>query len=129
MPSRSSSSRMLAWVRSKYRAAPKASTVVASATVYHRVSRRRMVAISGLYDVAVASVGGVQLVGVAGVSLLPEAVDHQVGDVGGRMEVVLPGVFREQGAGHGSSWVAQEVLQHGVFFGSQLDRFSGRSDL
>src|SRR6476661_844044 len=119
MPSRSSSSRMLAWVRSKYRAAPKASTVVASATVYHRVSRRRMVAISGLYDVADASDGVDQFVGVAGVDLLPEAVDHHVDDVGSRIEVIIPGVFRDQRAGHDSSCVAHEVLQHGVFFGSQ----------
>ena len=50
--SRWSSSRMLDCRRSRYNAVPNASTVTASATVYQRVSRRRMVVISGLHDVA-----------------------------------------------------------------------------
>src|SRR3954447_11499842 len=96
--SRWSSSRSLACLRSMYSAVPNASTVAASATVYQRVSRRRIVAISGLHDVADAPDRVNQLLRVSGVHLLAKPVDHHVHDVGARIEVIVPGVFGDQRA-------------------------------
>src|SRR3954466_11839439 len=68
--SRWSSSRTLAWLRSKYRAVPNASTVIARATVYQTVSLHRMVVISCFDHVPDAADGMHQLLGVARVDLL-----------------------------------------------------------
>src|SRR3954469_23923058 len=95
-----SSSRTLACRRSMYSAVPNASTVTASATVYQKVSRRRMVAMSGLYDVPDAANGVHQLLGVPGVHLLAQPVDHHVHDVGAGVEVIVPGILGDQRPGH-----------------------------
>src|SRR3954447_26952104 len=91
-------SRSPACRRSMYSAVPNASTVAASATVYQRVSRRRMVAILGLHDVADAPDGVDQLLRVPGVDLLAQPVDHHVHDVGPRIEVIVPGILGDQRA-------------------------------
>src|SRR5918995_6710224 len=81
-----SSSLKLACFRSIYSAVPNASTVTASATVYHKVSRRRMVAMSDLHDVSDATDRVHQFLRMTGVHLLTQAVDHPVDDVGPRIE-------------------------------------------
>src|SRR5215211_1687617 len=88
-PSRWSSSRTLDWRRSRYSSVPNATTVTPRATVYHRVSRRRMVVTSRLHDVADAAHGVHQLLRVTRVHLLAQPVDHHVHDVGPGVEVVI----------------------------------------
>src|SRR5215217_3350127 len=127
--SRWSSSRTLAWRRSKYSAVPKASTVTASATVYQKVSRRRMVAMSGLYDVPDAANGVHQLMGLSGVHLLAQSVDHHIHNVGAGVEVIVPGVLGNQRAGHYPAGVPHEILQHGVLLGRELDPLPTPPDL
>src|SRR3954468_5544463 len=127
--SRWSSSRSLACRRSMYSAVPNASTVTASATVYQKVSRRRMVAISGLYDVPDAANGVHQLVGLSGVHLFAQPVDHHVHDVGAGVEVIVPRILGDQRPGHHPAGVAHEILQHGVLLGRELDSLPTPPDL
>src|SRR5215203_6136943 len=93
---------------SRYNAVPKASTVTASATVYQRVSRRRIVVISDLHDVPNASNCVHQLLSMRGVHLLAQPVDDHVDDVGSGIEVVVPGVFGNQRPRHDSARVPHE---------------------
>src|SRR5580765_8330760 len=103
-----------------YSAVPNASTVTARATVYQRVSRRRMVVISGFHDVPDAPHGVHQLLRVAGVDLLPQSVDDDVDDVGARVEVIVPGVLGDERAGHDLPRMAHEVLENGVLLGREI---------
>src|SRR5262245_7785155 len=123
-PSRRSSSRTLDCPRSRYSAPPNATTVMPSATVYQKASRRRIVVISALHHVAYTAHRVDQLVGVPGVHLLAQPVDDYVDDVGAGIEVVVPGVFRDQGTGHNPPWVPHEILQNRVLLWSQLDQLA-----
>src|SRR3954471_19425274 len=71
-PSRWSSSRRLDWRRSRYSRVPNARTVTPSATVYHRVSRRRIVVMSHPHDVPDAAHRVHQLLRVARIHLLAQ---------------------------------------------------------
>src|SRR6266542_583598 len=127
--SRRSSSRRLDWPRSRYSAPPKATTVMPSATVYQKASRRRMVVMSALHHVAHAANGVDQFVRMPRVHLLAQPVDHHVNDVGAGIEVIVPGILGDQGTGHHPPRVSHEVLENGVLLGRQLDQLSGAADL
>src|SRR5512138_629515 len=120
-PSRWSSSRRLDCSRSRYSRVPNAAIVIPSATVYHRVSRCRIVRTSHLHDVPDAAHRVHQLLRVARVDLLAEPVDHHVHDVGAGVEVVVPGVLGDEGPRHDPAGVAHEVLQHRVLLRGEVD--------
>src|ERR687897_562996 len=123
------SSLMPDWRRSRYSAVPNASTVTARATVYHRVSRRRMVVMSGLHDVPDAAHRVHQLLRVTGIDFLPEPIDNHVHDVGSRVEVIVPGVFSDQSARHHAAGVPHQILQYGVLLWSEVDPLPRASHL
>src|SRR5205823_4021417 len=77
-----------------------------------------------LQDVAHAPDGVDQLWTAALIDLLPEAVDHHVDDVGARVEVIVPGILGDQGAGHDPAGIAGQVFEDRVFLRRKLD---GRS--
>src|SRR5918995_23572 len=124
-----SSSLKLACFRARYSAVPNASTDTASATVYHKVSRRRMVAMSGLHDVPDATHRMHQFLGVAGVDFLAQPVDDHVHDVGSRIEVIVPGILGDERAGHDPARMPHQILEDGVFLGRELDPLAGTADL
>src|SRR5688500_1110985 len=95
--------------RSRYSAVPKARTVTARATVYQRVSRRRMVVISGFHDVPDAPTRVHQLLRVPGIDLLAQAVDDHIDDVSAWVEVVIPGVLGDESTRHNPPRVAHQV--------------------
>src|SRR5688500_17829796 len=116
-----SSSRTLDARRSRYSSVPKATTVTPSATVYQKVSRRRMVVMSRLHDVADAPHRVHQLMGVSGVDLLPQPVDDHIHDVGPGIEVIVPGIFGDEGAGHDPAGVPHEIFENGVLLRREID--------
>src|SRR5438874_1839647 len=76
---------------------------------------------SRLHDVADPA-HRVDQLGVAPVvELLAQPCDHDVHDVRAGVEMVVPGVLRDQGPRHDAALVAHQVFEHGVFFGGELD--------
>jgi hypothetical protein len=59
---------------------------------------------------------------VSRVDLLAQVVDHDVNDVGARIEVIPPSVLGDQRAAHDAAGVAREILEHGVLLWRHLDR-------
>src|SRR6266487_7099979 len=99
-----------------------------SAVAYHSVSRPRTVPTLGPNHVAHAPHGVDQFRLAALIDLLPQPGDHDVDDVRPGIEVVVPGVFGDQGARHDAAVVAHQILEHGVFLGRELDPFAGARD-
>src|SRR2546429_3498178 len=129
MPAVSDASDRIRWSRSWYEALRRsrystpanAARVRASAPEYQAVSRPRSVCTSRFHDVADAA-HRVDQLGVAPVvDLLPQPRDHDVYDVRAGVEVVVPGILRDQGPRHHAAVVPHEVLEDGVFFGGELD--------
>src|SRR5437867_12401332 len=106
MPAVSDASDRIRWSRSWYEALRRsrystpanAASVRASAPEYHAVSRPRRVCTSRFHDVADPAHRVDQLGFAAVVDFLAQARDHDVHDVRAGIEVVVPGVFRDQGA-------------------------------
>src|SRR5881296_3978491 len=109
--------------RSRYSTPANAARVRASAPEYQAVSRPRSVCMSRLHDVADPAHRMNELGFAPVVDLLAQPRDHDVHDVGSGVEVVVPRVFRDQRARHDAALVAHEVLEHGVFFGGEVDDF------
>src|SRR4029077_6375584 len=107
----------------------KASTVTARATVYHTVSRRRMVVISCLHHVPDATHRVYQLLGLPRIDLLAQPIDHHVHDVGAGIKVVIPGILSDRRTGHDLAGVPHEVLEDGVLLGGELDPLARPADL
>src|ERR1700752_743406 len=103
--------------------------VTPSATVYHRVSRRRMVVMSDLHDVPDAAHRVHQLLRMTRVDLLPQPVDHHVHDVGARIEVVIPRVLGDERAGHHPSRMPHQVLEDSVLLWRQVHALARAPDL
>src|SRR3989442_6097276 len=107
--------------RSRYSSPAKAASVRARAPEYQAVSRPRSVCTSRLHDVADPAHRMDQLGFAPVVDFLAQPRDHDVHDVRAGVEVVVPGVLRDQSPRHDATLVAHEVLEHGVFFGRELD--------
>src|SRR5437867_5703133 len=129
MPAVSDASDRIRWSRSWYEALRRstyntpanAASVRASAPEYHAVSRPRSVCTSRFHDVADPA-HRVDQFGVAPViDLLAQPRDHDVHDVRAGVEVVVPGIFRDQGPRHDAALVSHEVLEHRVFLGGELE--------
>src|SRR5256885_14562040 len=131
MPAVSAASDWIRWSRSwydalrrsRYSTPANAARVRASAPEYQAVSRPRSVCMSRLHDVAAPAPRMNELGFAPVVDLLAQPRDPDVHDVGTGVEVVVPRVFRDQRARHDAALVAHEVLEHGVFFGGEVDDF------
>src|SRR3989440_10180732 len=129
MPAVSAASDWIRWSRSwydalrrsRYSTPPNAARVRASAPEYQAVSRPRSVCMSRLHDVADPAHRVNQLGFAPLVDLLAQPRDHDVHDVRTGVEVVVPGVLRDQGPRHDAALVAHEVLEDGILLGRELD--------
>src|SRR6185503_6246017 len=108
--------------RAKYSTTAKTARLRISAVAYHRVSRPRMLSMSGPHDVAHAAHRVDQFGLAAVIDLLAQARDDHVDDVRARIEVVVPRVLGDQRPRHHASLMAHQVFEHGVLFGRELDR-------
>src|SRR2546422_2363654 len=129
MPAVSAASDWIRWSRSWYEALRRsrystpanAARVSASAPEYQAVSRPRSVCMSRLHDVADPAHRVDQLGFAPVVDLLAQPRDHDVHDVGAGVEMVVPGVLRDESPRHDPALMAHQVLEHRVFFGSELE--------
>src|SRR5919108_5030820 len=118
---RSSRSWYEALRRSRYRTAANAASVSARAAEYQAVSRPRIVCMSRLHDVAHPTHRVNQLRLARVVDLLAQPRDYDVHDVGTGIEVIVPGVFGDEGPRHDPTVVAHQILEHRVLLGGELD--------
>src|SRR2546430_3075117 len=112
--------------RATYSTIANAASVSTSAAEYHTVRRPRIVCMSRLHDVAHAAHGVNQLRLARVIDLLAEPRDHDVHDVRPGIEVVVPGVLRDQGARHDAARMPHQVLEHGIFLGRQVDELAAQ---
>src|SRR6266568_5235796 len=129
MPAVSDASDRIRWSRSWYDALRRstyntpanAASVRASAPEYQAVSRPRSVCTSRFHDVADAAHRVDQLGFAPVVDLLAQPRDHDVHDVRAGVEMVVPGVLGDESPRHDPTLMAHQVLEHRVFFGSELE--------
>src|SRR5207244_2826310 len=100
-----------------------------SAVAYQIVNRPRMLAMSGAYHVSHAAHRVNQLGFFGVIDLLAQPGDDHVHDVRAGIEVIIPGVFGDQRAGHHPALMAHQVLEHGVFLRRELDALAVAGDL
>src|SRR5947209_4608495 len=92
-----------------------------SAVAYQTVNRPRMLATLGADHVSHAAHRVNQLGFFGVIDLLTQPGDDHVHDVRAGIEVIIPGVFGDQRAGHHPALMAHQVLEHGVFRRRELD--------
>src|SRR5438309_7080501 len=92
-----------------------------SAVAYQTVNRPRMLATLGADHVSHAAHRVNQLGFFGVIDLLTQPGDDHVHDVRAGIEVIIPGVFGDQRAGHHPALMAHQVLEHGVFLRRELD--------
>src|SRR2546422_8677391 len=120
MPAVSAASDWIRWSRSwydalrrsRYSTPANAARVRASALEYQAVSRPRSVCMSRLHDVADPAHRVNQLGFAPVVDLLAQPCDHDIHDVRAGVEVVVPGVLRDQGPRHDAALVAHRSEEH-----------------
>src|SRR5260370_17481145 len=95
-----------------YSTAANAARVRAKATEYHAVSRPRSVCILRLHDVAYAPHRVNQLRLTRVVDLAAQSGDHHIDDIRAGIEVIVPGVFRDERPRHHAPLLAHQVLDH-----------------
>src|SRR5258706_6690536 len=96
--------------RAKYNTTAKTARLRIRAVAYHRVSRPRILSMSGPHDVAHAAHRVNELGLAAVVDFLAQARDHHSDEVRARIEVVVPGILGDQRARHQPPPAAHEVL-------------------
>src|SRR5256886_4128493 len=129
MPAVSAASDWIRWSRSwydalrraRYSTPANAARVSARAPAYQAVSRPRSVCMSRLHDVADPAHRVDQLGFAPVVDLLAQPRDHDVHDVRTGVEMVVPGVLRDESPRHDPTLMAHQVLEPRVFFGSELE--------
>src|SRR3989454_11402840 len=134
MPAVSAASDWIRWSRSwydalrrsRYSTPANAARVSARAPEYQAVSRPRSVCMSRLHDVADPAHRVDQLGFAPMVDLLAQPRDHDVHDVRTGVEMVVPGVLRDESPRHDPTLMAHQVLEHRVFFGRSEERRVGK---
>src|SRR5438045_9568103 len=95
-----------------------------SAVAYHTVIRARILSTLRAHDVSHAAHRVDQLGLLALVDLLAQPRDHDVDDIRAGIEVIVPGILRDESARHDTAMMPHQVLEDRVFLGSQLDRLA-----
>src|SRR5471032_2783080 len=73
-------------------------------------------------DIACAPDGVDQFRSMAPGQLGPEAADMGLNNIGAWIEIQLPHMFQQHGAGDGASGIADQIFQQPEFLGLQLNR-------
>src|SRR5256885_7114784 len=115
--------------RAKYKTTAKTAMLRMSAVAYHTVIRARILSTLRAHHVSHAAHRVDQLGLLALVDLLAQPRDDDVDDIRAGIEVIVPGILRDEGARHDTALMPHQILEDGVFFWRQLDRFAITFDL
>src|ERR1051325_10713208 len=96
----------------------------ASRAMRRVVGTWEVIARSGGEHVARASDGMEKRLVEAVLELAPQAADVDVDDVGARVEVIVPHLLQQHGAGHDAAFVPREIFEQQIFAGLEVELFA-----